>query len=220
MFKMNTGSKLQSVTACEVTIQQQQQHAKAWTVCDPAEWGLINLDWLLALSPNSGRKLHLKGWSLYHVNLGNLNSKHQTILSPKSNDHDKKRASDYLDPTTKIMSQPSLAGYIVKRPWLKRWMMPLANWYANAAGYRKLGLRYAHHWRGRWKLLLDHSDLLRAIFGLEGELCWPLGYYRADDLIPEESEAVLLALKRLPEKEAYDRVFRLRRAFQVDSRHK
>jgi ubiquinol-cytochrome C reductase complex subunit VI len=40
------------------------------------------------------------------------------------------------------MSQPSLAGYIVKRPWLKRWVMPLANWYANAAGYRKLGLRY------------------------------------------------------------------------------
>jgi len=38
---------------------------------------------------------------------------------------------------------------------------------------------------------------------------------RADDLIPEESETVLLALKRLPPKEAYDRVFRMRRAFQV-----
>lgn len=38
---------------------------------------------------------------------------------------------------------------------------------------------------------------------------------RADDLIPEESDVVLLALKRLPPKEAYDRVFRLRRAFQV-----
>ncbi|KAH8786081.1 ubiquinol-cytochrome c reductase complex 14 kDa protein [Hyaloscypha finlandica] len=80
------------------------------------------------------------------------------------------------------MSQPSLAGYIVKRPWLKRWMMPLANWYANAAGYRKLGLR-------------------------------------ADDLIPEESETVLLALKRLPPKEAYDRVYRLRRAFQCSLAH-
>ena len=42
-------------------------------------------------------------------------------------------------------------------------------------------------------------------------------YSRADDLIPEESDAVLLALKRLPPKEAYDRVFRLRRAFQVGS---
>ncbi|KAA8571667.1 hypothetical protein EYC84_001655 [Monilinia fructicola] len=34
-----------------------------------------------------------------------------------------------------------------------------------------------------------------------------MGFYRADDLIPEESEEVLLALKRLPQKEAYDRVF-------------
>jgi len=60
--------------------------------------------------------------------------------------------------------------------------MPLANWYANAAGYRKLGLK-------------------------------------ADDLIPEESETVLLALKRLPQKEAYDRVYRLRRAFQCSLAH-
>ena len=42
-----------------------------------------------------------------------------------------------------------------------------------------------------------------------------IDWNRADDLIPEESELVLLALKRLPPKEAYDRVFRLRRAFQV-----
>lgn len=41
------------------------------------------------------------------------------------------------------------------------------------------------------------------------------GYRRADDLIPEESETVQLALKRLSPKEAYDRVFRMRRAFQV-----
>lgn len=39
--------------------------------------------------------------------------------------------------------------------------------------------------------------------------------HRADDLIPEENDAVQLALKRLPPQEAYDRVFRLRRAFQV-----
>lgn len=31
----------------------------------------------------------------------------------------------------------------------------------------------------------------------------------------EENDTVQLALKRLPPKEAYDRVFRLRRAFQV-----
>ncbi|KAH0293794.1 ubiquinol-cytochrome c reductase complex 14 kDa protein [Aureobasidium namibiae CBS 147.97] len=80
------------------------------------------------------------------------------------------------------MSQPSLTNFIVKRPWLKRWMTPLANWYSDTAGYRKLGLR-------------------------------------ADDLIPEESETVLLALKRLPPKEAYDRVFRMRRAFQCSISH-
>lgn len=38
---------------------------------------------------------------------------------------------------------------------------------------------------------------------------------RADDLIPEENDVVQKALKRLPPKEAYDRVFRIRRAFQV-----
>ena len=43
-------------------------------------------------------------------------------------------------------------------------------------------------------------------------MCW---WFRADDLIPEESETVLLALKRLDQKESYDRVYRLRRAFQV-----
>ncbi|KAI9827044.1 MAG: hypothetical protein M1819_007036 [Sarea resinae] len=80
------------------------------------------------------------------------------------------------------MSQPSLAKFIIKRPWLRRWMSPLAKWYTDAAGYRKLGLK-------------------------------------ADDLIPEESETVLLALKRLPPKEAYDRVFRLRRAFQCSLAH-
>lgn len=38
---------------------------------------------------------------------------------------------------------------------------------------------------------------------------------RADDLIPEENDVVQKALKRLPPKEAYDRIFRIRRAFQV-----
>jgi len=112
------------------------------------------------------------------------------------------------------MSQPSLANYIVKRPWLKRWMQPLANWYCNAAGYRKLGLRYGDlrctlksNWDGStWCLQYGCSNW---------ELCWCSVQYRADDLIPEESETVLLALKRLPQKEAYDRVYRLRRAFQV-----
>lgn len=40
------------------------------------------------------------------------------------------------------MSAPSIANYIAKRPFLRRWMQPIANWYVDAAGYRKLGLRY------------------------------------------------------------------------------
>ncbi|KAJ5747815.1 uncharacterized protein N7511_009511 [Penicillium nucicola] len=80
------------------------------------------------------------------------------------------------------MSAPSFANYIVKRPLLKRWMQPLANWYTDAAGYRRLGLKF-------------------------------------DDLIPEESENVQRAIKRLPSKEAYDRVFRIRRAFQCSISH-
>ncbi|KAK4964147.1 Cytochrome b-c1 complex subunit 7, mitochondrial [Elasticomyces elasticus] len=47
----------------------------------------------------------------------------------------------------------------------------------------------------------------------------PVLLYRADDLIPEESEVVLLALKRLSPKESYDRVFRMRRAFQCSLSH-
>ncbi|KAF2013759.1 hypothetical protein BU24DRAFT_442710 [Aaosphaeria arxii CBS 175.79] len=80
------------------------------------------------------------------------------------------------------MSAPSLAPFILKRPWLQKFVSPLAKWYVNAAGYRQLGLR-------------------------------------ADDLIPEENNTVQLALKRLPPKEAYDRVFRLRRAFQLSVAH-
>ncbi|KAG5973635.1 Cytochrome b-c1 complex subunit 7 [Claviceps digitariae] len=36
----------------------------------------------------------------------------------------------------------SLAPFILRRPWLAKMFMPAANWYANAAGYKKLGLRY------------------------------------------------------------------------------
>ncbi|KAF4582203.1 ubiquinol-cytochrome C reductase-like protein [Ophiocordyceps camponoti-floridani] len=81
------------------------------------------------------------------------------------------------------MSAVSLGPFIVKRPWLHKMIMPLADWYANAAGYRKLGLRY-------------------------------------DDLLEEEREAVQIALKRLSPKEAYDRVYRLRRSTQLSYQHK
>lgn len=40
------------------------------------------------------------------------------------------------------MSYVTLAPFVAKRPWLNKALKPLANWYANAAGYRQLGLRY------------------------------------------------------------------------------
>ncbi|KAJ9498332.1 Cytochrome b-c1 complex subunit 7 [Exophiala xenobiotica] len=62
---------------------------------------------------------------------------------------------------------------------------------------QKIGYDITRAANTRWKRVIDH------VTGL-----------RADDLIPEENDIVQLALKRLPPKEAYDRVFRLRRAFQ------
>ncbi|KAK3334253.1 cytochrome b-c1 complex subunit 7 [Neurospora tetraspora] len=43
---------------------------------------------------------------------------------------------------------------------------------------------------------------------------------RTDDLISEEDENVLAALNRLPPKEAYDRIYRIRRATQLSLTHK
>ncbi|KAJ5812269.1 hypothetical protein N7474_008570 [Penicillium riverlandense] len=97
------------------------------------------------------------------------------------------------------MSAPSITNFIVKRPWLQRWMMPLSQWYADAAGYRRLGLKYDH----------QPPNPLRCIRRL--------GQF--DDLIPEENLHVQNAIKRLPPKEAYDRVFRIRRAFQCSISH-
>lgn len=42
----------------------------------------------------------------------------------------------------------------------------------------------------------------------------------ADDLIPEESPEVQGALKRLADKERYDRIFRIRRAVQCSISHR
>ncbi|RWA09257.1 hypothetical protein EKO27_g5835 [Xylaria grammica] len=86
-------------------------------------------------------------------------------------------------PQPPTMLYPSLAPFVLKRPWLRNLLTPLANWYRNAAGYRQLGLR-------------------------------------ADDLLVEENEDVLKALQRLPPQEAYDRVYRLRRAIQCSVTHK
>ncbi|KYK60539.1 ubiquinol-cytochrome C reductase-like protein [Drechmeria coniospora] len=36
----------------------------------------------------------------------------------------------------------SLAPFVLRRPWLTKMLTPAANWYAGAAGYQKLGLRF------------------------------------------------------------------------------
>ncbi|KAJ5907870.1 Cytochrome b-c1 complex subunit 7 [Penicillium taxi] len=138
------------------------------------------------------------------------------------------------------MSAPSVANYIVKRPWLKRWMTPLAHWYTDAAGYRKLGLKTPslvttaiedHEAFATCtalanfssSLIANMSHMLPSVFRMphlsssSTTASNPLP--RFDDLIPEESETVQKAIKRLPSKEAYDRVFRIRRAFQCSISH-
>ena len=37
---------------------------------------------------------------------------------------------------------PSLAGYVRSSKTLSRWLKPVSIWYANLAGYRKIGLKY------------------------------------------------------------------------------
>lgn len=46
------------------------------------------------------------------------------------------------------MPHYSLAPFIQARPWLRKMITPIAQWYGNASGYRQLGLRYAAHLEG------------------------------------------------------------------------
>ena len=72
------------------------------------------------------------------------------------------------------MSAPSLAPYILKRPWLSKMLKPVANWYVNAAGYRKLGLRYGRPHEmircGIWLDLADHYGRVWSIWNLANDL--------------------------------------------------
>ncbi|KAF7789569.1 hypothetical protein EIP86_000515 [Pleurotus ostreatoroseus] len=51
----------------------------------------------------------------------------------------------------------SLAPWIRSRPAVYRWFKPFANWYANAAGYRKVGLKYDD------LLVVERPDVQRAL---------------------------------------------------------
>lgn len=111
------------------------------------------------------------------------------------------------------MSYPSLAPFVLKRPWLTKMMMPLANFYVKAAGYRELGLRCVFP-----APPLSPRCCARREGGGERRVTdLPIS---SDDLLPEDNEVVLAALKRLPPKESYDRVYRIRRATQLSLQHK
>ncbi|OAA34366.1 ubiquinol-cytochrome C reductase-like protein [Metarhizium rileyi] len=111
------------------------------------------------------------------------------------------------------MSGYSLAPFILRRPWLANMVMPAANWYANAAGYKKLGLRY-----GRIPTLPDCDEspprLIVTQISLEKE------GDQYDDLVEEERETTQIALRRLSSKETYDRIYRIRRSVQCSYQHK
>lgn len=119
------------------------------------------------------------------------------------------------------MSAPSLAPFIIKRPWLLKLCMPIANWYVNAAGYRRLGLLYVSHLpRPVPSRPPSLSISLPPPPPFTADLAYPLPAHRADDLIEEESEVVQKALGRLSLKQKYDRIYRIRRAIQADICHK
>lgn len=83
-------------------------------------------------------------------------------------------------------------------------MRPMAEKYADLAGYRKLGLVYVPPPPSLSPPILRCANT-------NGER----GCNSADDLIVEENDIVQEALKRLPPKVVYDRMFRMRRAVQV-----
>jgi hypothetical protein len=43
-------------------------------------------------------------------------------------------------PTMPIVA-PCFTKFVLERPWLTKLVRPVANWYANAAGYRQMGLK-------------------------------------------------------------------------------
>ena len=69
------------------------------------------------------------------------------------------------------------------------------------------------------KFIIKRPSLVKIFAPLSIWYAKKMGYQqlglKMEDLLPEEDEITQLALARLPPKEAYDRVFRLRRAFQV-----
>ncbi|KAF9135488.1 Cytochrome b-c1 complex subunit 7 [Mortierella sp. 14UC] len=80
------------------------------------------------------------------------------------------------------MSGITLVNQVKASKFLSGILQPVANAFVNAAGYRKLGLRY-------------------------------------DDVLREETDIIREAVNRLPDNEGYERVYRMKVAFQYSLSH-
>ncbi|KAF8932864.1 Cytochrome b-c1 complex subunit 7 [Haplosporangium gracile] len=80
------------------------------------------------------------------------------------------------------MSALTLVNQVKASKFLSGMLQPVANAFINAAGYRKLGLRY-------------------------------------DDVLSEEADIIREAINRLPANEGYERVYRMKVAFQYSLSH-
>ncbi|KAG0292948.1 Cytochrome b-c1 complex subunit 7 [Linnemannia gamsii] len=80
------------------------------------------------------------------------------------------------------MSGITLVNQVKSSKFLSGLLQPVANAFVNAAGYRKLGLRY-------------------------------------DDVLREETDIIREAVNRLPDNEGYERVYRMKVAFQYSLSH-
>jgi ubiquinol-cytochrome c reductase subunit 7 len=91
-----------------------------------------------------------------------------------------------------------LISFLEKRPKLHKFVLGIAQKHDNLIGYRKYGIIF--------------------MFCSEVYIFLVLGLFR-DDIISENDPVIQEALKRLSDKEAFDRTFRLRRAIQLNLNH-
>jgi ubiquinol-cytochrome c reductase subunit 7 len=134
---------------------------------------------------------------------------------------------------------PSFAPYVRSSRTLSKWLKPIANWYANLSGYRRVGLVYddlrasrssssllaklripPHHLSVLAKSVTKSSCLYLVVeerpdvqrvrwFSFSGSLSVSL-----------LKRLFVQALTRLTPREAYDRAFRFKRASQASVQHK
>ena len=106
---------------------------------------------------------------------------------------------DNLLPLTRSVIN-SLISFLEKRPALHKFVLNVAQKHDNLIGYRKYGKLFTAEFRSFKQYLLS------------------LGLFR-DDIISENDPIIQEALKRISDKEMFDRTFRLRRAIQLNLNH-